>query len=108
MSGQGRQLVSLALGIWASALFVVLWAGFAVNAANGGQLAASAWQALTALPPVAEAAVWVLCLPVTVALWASQAALSGIAGPLVVLGLALWTAVAWAGLARALRARRTA
>ncbi len=98
----------LALGLWASLAFLVLWVGAAANLAGGGHLATDSWTWLTSLPDVVGFAVWVLLLPVAVGLWASQADPPAIVGGLVAFGLVLWTAVAWLGLARTLGAGRRA
>lgn len=94
------------LGAWASLAFLVLWVGALLSLAGGGRLADDAWSWLTGLPGLIGLAVWVLLLPAAVGLWASQAGLPGIVGWLVVVGLVLWTGVAWLGLARALRTGR--
>ena len=92
------------LGAWASLVFLVLWAGALLDLAGGGRLAPDAWSWLAGLPDLAGFAAWVLLLPVAVALWASQSGLPGVVGWLLLVGLALWTVVAWLSLARSLRA----
>jgi hypothetical protein len=93
----------LGLGLWASAVFVAFWAAAAVSVIAGGSLAGDAWAALTALAPPAQVLAWVLFLPAAVGLWGSQAGLSTAAAVLLLLALGVWTAAAWAGLARTLR-----
>jgi hypothetical protein len=95
----------LALGLWASAIFAVLWTSIVVNALGVAGLADDAWRALADLPPVVGVAVWLLCLPILVALWAAQPGQPAILVAFVVVGLVAWTAVAWFGLARTLLAR---
>jgi hypothetical protein len=103
----GRRL-RLSLGLWASLAFLVLWVGAAANLAGGGHLAIDSWTWLAGLPDIVGFAVWVLLLPVAVGLWASQTDPPAIVGGLVALGLVLWTAVAWLGLARTLWGHRVA
>ena len=98
--------IRLVLGIWASAVLGAVWVGLAMDLAGGGHLAADGWGAVNSLPLPAQVVGWVLFLPVIVALWASQSGLSEAVGAAVLLGLALWTAVAWNGLARTLVAPR--
>jgi hypothetical protein len=105
MGGAADRRMRIAFGIWASALFAVLWAGIAISAVGGAGLAADAWRALNGLHPLVEVAVWLLCLPIPVALWAAQPGQPTILVAFVVVGLVAWTAVAWFGLARTLLAR---
>ncbi len=102
-----RPWASLVLGTWASAAFVLLWAGALVGVADDGALFAEAWAWIGSLGPVAAVVVWIVFLPVCVGLWATQAALPTAVLVLVVVLLAAWTAAAWAGLARALVAGRS-
>jgi hypothetical protein len=90
----------LGLGVWAALAFLVLWAGALLDLASGGRLAADAWAWLSGLPDPVGFAAWVALLPVAVALWASQTEVPAIVGGLIAVGLVLWTAVAWFGLAR--------
>ena len=53
-----------------SAIFTVLWVGFAVGLATGGDLLIDAWAWLTGLEPVAAVDAWILVLPIAVGLWA--------------------------------------
>lgn len=101
MSAAADRWLRLSLGAWASLAFLVLWAGAALNLAGGGSLAADAWAWLGGLPDLVGFAAWVLLLPVAVGLWASQSDPPALVGGLIALGLVLWTAVAWFGLARA-------
>ena len=105
MGAATDQRLRLFLGLWASALFALLWAGLVISALSGGGLALDAWRALSELPPVVGLAVWILGLPIPVALWASQAELPALVVAFVVVGLVAWTSVAWVGLARTLATR---
>jgi len=93
----------LALGIWASTVFVVLWAGAIAGAAGGGQPFEDAWRALGGLDGAARLAAWVVFLPIAVALWAANAELPAPILALVAIGLVAWTAAAWGGLVGTLR-----
>lgn len=112
MTGEGRRRrpggsrrASLVLGTWASAVFVVLWAGAVIGVSGDGALFADAWSWIWSLGTIAAVVVWVLLLPLCVGLWATQAALPTLAMVGVITVLVVWTAVAWVGLARALIAR---
>ncbi len=102
MGASASRRLRLGLGVWASLAFLVLWAGALLDLLGGGHLAADAWGWLAGLPDLVGFALWVLLLPVAVALSASQSGLPVLVGGLVVTGLVLWTAVAWIGLARTL------
>jgi len=108
MSAVRDRRLRLALGTWASAAFAVLWIGAAVNVVGDGRLAPDAWRWVTDLAAVPQLVAWVVLLPATVALWASQSDLPAVLGWVVAAGLVVWTVVAWAGLARALLAGRRA
>jgi hypothetical protein len=101
------RLLGIILGVWASAAFLVLWAGAVLNLAAGGHVAGDAWSWLGELPDLAQFAAWILLLPVAVALWVSQSDVPELVRTVAALGLVLWTAVAWIGLARALRDKRS-
>jgi hypothetical protein len=98
--------ISLALGLWASIVFVMLWIGGIAGALIGGTLFADAWTTLGGLPVAVQVGVWVALLPVCVALWAAQAGVPVAVQVLVLFGLALWTWAAWGSLARTMRALR--
>lgn len=105
MGGRGGT-ASLVLSAWASGVFVVLWAGAATGLAGGGALFSDAWAWLGGLGFAGAIVMWVLFLPACIGLWATQASLPPALVAAVVVLLALWTALAWSSLARALRARR--
>jgi hypothetical protein len=106
MSRFGRGL-RLALGAWASAVFLLLWAGAIAAVAGNGALSSTLWEGLGGLDGVMLLAAWVLFLPVGVGLWAANAELSLPVAILVIIGLGTWTAAAWGSLARTLGDRRT-
>jgi hypothetical protein len=100
----GRAL-EVALGLYAAAVFSVLWIGFAVGLATGGGLLVDAWAWLTGLEPVAAVLAWILLLPIAVGLWAWNAVGSPLVMGAVAVGLVAWTLVAVSGLVRTLRRR---
>jgi hypothetical protein len=105
MAGRGRR-ASLLLGAWASGVFLAMWIGAVLGLLADGALFGEAWAWLGSLGPVAAVIVWILFLPACVGLWATQ---SGLAAPVLLAVIAMlvaWTAVAWAGLARQVAARR--
>ena len=97
----------LVLGVWASAVFLLLWAGAIVALAGNGALLTTLWERLTGLDGMMMILTWILFLPVGVGLWAANAGLSLPVTILVVIGLVAWTAAAWGSLARTLADRRT-
>lgn len=97
----------LVLGAWASAVFLLLWAGVIVALAGNGALLATLWEGLSGLDGAVMLLAWILFLPVGVGLWAANAGLSLPVTILVVIGLVAWTAAAWGGLARTLADPRT-
>jgi hypothetical protein len=71
-------------------LFFVLWAafGYALVASQGGL--GSVWQTIQGLPPVAQAVVWLLFLPVTLGLWIPESAWPLVVRLPLVLGIGAW------------------
>ena len=97
--------MSLALGAWASGVFVLLWVGAVIGLAGGGALFDDAWAWLGGLGSVASVVAWVLFLPACIGLWATQAGLALPAAIGILVLLVAWTALAWGTLARQLAAR---
>jgi len=100
----GRAL-EIALSLYGAAIFTVLWVGFAVGLATGGDLLVDAWAWLTALGPVAAVVAWILFLPIAVGLWAWNAVGSALVTGAVAAGLVAWTVVMASGLVRTFRRR---
>ena len=98
-----HRAVEIVLGTYAVLVFVILWIGLVIGIANGGRPFVDAWEGLTGLEAVAQIVLWILFLPITVGLWAWNAALPSLLAWAVVLGLIAWTLVAIAGLIRAAR-----
>ncbi len=93
------------LSSYAAAAFVVLWCYVAAATFTDGGLLTDTWAWLSGLGTVAAIVVWLAILPVAVFVWAWQADLSPFVMGIVLLGLVLWTAVAFSGLVRMLHGR---
>lgn len=91
------------LASYAAVVFAVLWAGLAAGLTTGGALFTDTWTWLTGLEPLAAVIVWILTLPIAVALWAWNADLATLAGAAVAAGLIGWTLVAISGIVRTFR-----
>jgi hypothetical protein len=100
----GRAL-EIGLSLYGIAIFTVLWVGFAVGLATGGDLLIDAWAWLTGLEPVAAVIAWILFLPIAVGLWAWNAVGSALVIGAVAVGLVAWTLVAVSGAVRTFRRR---
>ena len=92
-----------ALTIYANAIFVLLWIGFAITLVVNPAWLDALWTWVRGLPLIAEIIVWVLFLPITVGLWIWESA----GGTLVkLLGLAAivgWTLTAISSIFRTFR-----
>jgi len=100
----GRTL-EIGLSLYGIAIFTVLWVGFAVGLATGGDLLIDAWAWLTGLAPVAAVIAWILFLPIAVGLWAWNAVGSALVIGAVAVGLVAWTLVMASGAVRTFRRR---
>jgi hypothetical protein len=89
-----------ALSIGVLAVFVALWVGVAYTVLADPSLPEDAWAWLGALAPWLQVVVWILTLPIPVALWVATSALPPIVGAAMWLGIVAWTAVAVAGVVR--------
>ncbi len=98
----GRGFV-VALSAYGAAVFAAMWVGLAVGLATGGALFADTWTWLTSLEPVAAVIVWILTLPIAVALWAWSANLAPVAAVAAAAGLLGWTLLAVSGAMRTFR-----
>jgi len=88
--------------VGAFAMFVVLWAGFALALRGDRGFVDSTWQWLRGLPVPIQPIVWVVILPIAVGLWIYESTWSPTVGLLLAIGMVGWTLVAVAGLVRAL------
>lgn len=104
MTGGSRaRALEITLALWATVIFALLWAGLAMGLATGGGLFADSWAWLTGLEPLAAVLVWILTLPIAVALWAWNADLPQLAALAVAVGLIAWSLVAVSGVLRTFR-----
>jgi hypothetical protein len=99
--GSAGRAVAVAVSLYAAAIFVVLWVGFAVGLATGGALLVDAWAWLTSLETLWAVVAWILFLPIAVGLWAWNAAGSPVVIGAVLAGLVAWTALAVSGILKA-------
>ena len=100
-----RRALEVGLRLYATVIFVVLWVGFAVGLATGGQLLVDAWAWLTGLEMLWAVVAWILFLPIAIGLWAWNEAGSAIVTGVVLVGLIAWTALAVSGIVRVFRRR---
>ena len=72
------------------ALFGVIWAAFALALLVSQGSLDAAWQSIRDLPPVAQIVVWLLFLPVMVALWIWESSWPLVVRLVLVLGIGAW------------------
>ncbi len=96
------RILDTGLPLLASAVFVVVWIYVALAAFTDSTLPAETWAWLEGLELVPAVIAWLVLLPLGVFLWAWQAELESIWFWLIMLALAGWTWIAWAGTARSL------
>ena len=96
------RILDTGLPVLASAVFVVVWFYAALAFFTDSTLPADTWAWLEGLALVPAVIAWIALLPLGVFLWAWQAELEPIWFGLVMLALAGWTWIAWAGTFRAL------
>ena len=89
--------------VGASAMFVVLWVGFAFALRGDRAFLDTSWQWLRGLPAPIQVVVWVVFLPIAVGLWIWESTWPPSVGFLLAGGMVAWTLVAVGGLVRALR-----
>ena len=92
----------IALSVYASVVFVGLWLYVAAAVFTDGALLADTWAWLSGLDTIPAILVWMAILPIAIFLWAWQANLEPLFMGLVMLGLVVWTGIAWSGLVRLL------
>ncbi len=91
--GRAGRAFEIGLSLYGIAIFTVLWVGFAIGLATGGDLLVDAWAWLTGLEPIATVIAWILFLPIAVGLWAWNAVGSTLVIGAVAAGLVAWTLV---------------
>jgi hypothetical protein len=91
------------LTVAASLVFALLWVYVALDAFTDSSLPADTWAWLSGLELVPAIVAWIAILPLGVYLWATQEAqLEPTWMVVVMLGLVVWTWIAWYGLVRVL------
>jgi hypothetical protein len=103
--GRAGRAFEVGLSLYGAAVFAVLWVGFAVGLATGGDLFVDAWAWLSGLAPVAAIVAWILFLPIAVGLWAWNDVGSPLVVGAVAVGLVGWTLVMASGFVRTFRRR---
>lgn len=96
-------MVPRLLGTYAIVIFAMLWVGFAVALAVNPEWLDALWNGVRTLPPVAEIIVWVLFLPIMVALWIWESSWPALVRGLAFAGIVGWTLLAVSGFVRAVR-----
>jgi hypothetical protein len=82
------------LSTYAVVIFAVLWVGFVIALVVDREWMDLLWNWVRALPSVAEIIVWVLFLPITVALWIWQSSWPVLVRLLGFAGIVGWTLLA--------------
>jgi hypothetical protein len=103
--GRAGRALEIGLSLYGITIFSILWVGFAVGLATGGDLLVDAWAWLTGLAPVVAVIAWILFLPIAVGLWAWNAVGSALVIGAVAVGLVAWTLVMASGAMRTFRRR---
>jgi hypothetical protein len=89
-SGVGSAIGSLAEHGVLLAVFGVIWAAFALGLLVSQGSLDAAWQAIRELPGIGQIVVWLLFLPVMVALWIWETTLPLVVRLVLVLGIGAW------------------
>jgi hypothetical protein len=97
------RVLEIVLAVYAAVAFALLWIGLGVGLATGGALFADTWTWLSGLEPLAAVVVWILALPIAIALWAWNADLPTLVAAVVAVGLVAWTLTAITGIVRTFR-----
>ena len=92
-----------AMNIYASLIFVVLWAGFVSALVVDPGWLELLWDWVQALPFVTKIIVWVLFLPIMATLWIWESDWTTLARLLGFSGIVAWTLLALSNLMRAFR-----
>ena len=95
--------VSQAMNIYASLVFVVLWAGFVSALVVNPMWLDILWDWVQALPFATKIIVWVLFLPIMATLWIWESDWTNLARLLGYGGIIAWTLLALSNFIRAFR-----
>lgn len=93
------------LSTYAVLIFAILWVGFAIALVVNPEWLDLLWDWVSALPVVAEIIVWVILLPIMVALWIWHSSWSDPVRLLAFAGIIGWTLLAVSSFVRAARDR---
>jgi hypothetical protein len=102
-SGMGNGVAWMAESGALFVVFAILWIAFAAGLIWSQGSLDQAWAAVRALPLIVQIAVWVLLLPVMVALWVWETTWPLVLRLIVVAGIASWNLLIF--LPRALQAK---
>jgi hypothetical protein len=95
--------VPRAMSVYAIAIFIVLWVGFAIALVVNQEWLDILWTWVRELPSVVEILVWVLFLPIMVGLWIWESTWPALLRLVGFVGIVAWTLVAVSSLLRAKR-----
>ena len=95
--------MDMAFAVGAFAMFVIVWAGYAIALRGDRGFIDQSWEWLRSLPPPIQVTVWVVILPIAVGMWIFESEWPMTAGVLLGVGMIAWTLVAVAGVVRAFR-----
>jgi hypothetical protein len=95
--------VSQAMNIYASLVFVVLWAGFASALVLNSAWLTMLWDWVEVLPFATKIIIWVLFLPIMATLWIWESDLPTLTRLLGFGGIVAWTLLALSNFMRAFR-----
>lgn len=89
-----NDLISKSLTIYANLIFIVLWVGLVVALVMNREWLDEIWGWAQALPGVPRIIVWVLLLPIMVALWIWESPWPAAARLVGFAGIVVWTFLA--------------
>lgn len=91
------------LSTFAVVIFAILWIGFAIALVANREWLDLLWNWVRTLPLVAEVIVWIVFLPITVALWIWESPWPALVRLLAFAGMVAWTLAAVSSFVKAMR-----
>jgi hypothetical protein len=91
------------LSTYAIVIFAILWVGFTIALVVNREWLDLLWNWVRALPSVAEIIIWLLFLPIMVALWIWESSWPALVHLLAFAGIVVWTLLAVSSFLRAVR-----